>query len=308
MKYVEFVNSIIKEKVLEPEKIVLFGQNISAGSCISGFTRNIKVRDGLIINTPNCESSQCGIGFGLMISGIPSIFFMKQQDFLLLGVDQLVNTYNFVRRKKPSASFTIMSVVVDSGYEGPQSCFNSFGDLCSIARVPGFTVTNKIDVEEILRLYMISPGFRIIGVSQRLSKKELIEIEKIDAAEDKTWFQYKKGEDGTIVCFNFSLPYGLELYKRLQEKGSSFSLFSVNAVTPIRWDKIIQDLQKTKKLVLFNDTKSTNLSSDNFLMNTYEKCRVDKKIIVKREFSGYWLSPNPDQLKVNYEDIIKKLS
>ena len=78
MKYVEFVNQVIREKAATSDKVVLFGQNINAGSCISGFTRNIKVKEGgLIINTPNSESSLCGIGFGLMMSGVSSIFFMK---------------------------------------------------------------------------------------------------------------------------------------------------------------------------------------------------------------------------------------
>ena len=47
-----------------------------------------------IINTPNLENTLVGTGFGLMLSGLQAAFFMKQQDFLLLGVDHLVNTYN----------------------------------------------------------------------------------------------------------------------------------------------------------------------------------------------------------------------
>ena len=31
MKYIEFVNSLIKEQVSKEEKLVLFGQNINAG-------------------------------------------------------------------------------------------------------------------------------------------------------------------------------------------------------------------------------------------------------------------------------------
>lgn len=309
MKYVQFVNQVIREKVAERDKVVLFGQNISAGSCISGLTRNIEVKNGgLIINTPNSESSLCGIGFGLMISGVSSIFFMKQQDFLLLGIDQIVNTYNIIRRTAPKASFTIVTVVVDSGYEGPQSCFNSFGDICSIARIPGFTVTNEIDIEEVFNAQIISPGFRIIAISQRLFKNEVLKTQKVDSAKDQSWFQYRNGDDATVVCFNFSLPYGLNICERLMEDKIAASLFSVNAITPINWGKIIDDLKKTGKLVLLNDSKSANLSSDSFLLEVLDSCRIDKKIILKRELVGYWLAPNPDCLEVNYEDIVRNLS
>src|SRR5208283_4357065 len=208
MKYVEFINSIVKTKVSLEQGIVLFGQNISAGSCLSGLTRNLKAgKDGVIINTPNCENTLCGVGFGLMVNGTNSIFFMKQQDFLLLGIDQMVNTYNFIRRKEPDASFTIMAIVVDSGYEGPQSCLNSFADFCSIARVPGFAMTNKVDAEQILNSELVSPGFRLLGVSQRLFKTEIIDLPIFFANQDCSIFQYSSGKDATVVCFNFSFPY-----------------------------------------------------------------------------------------------------
>jgi pyruvate/2-oxoglutarate/acetoin dehydrogenase E1 component len=309
MNYIEFINQLIKER-LEKEKnnIALFGQNIAAGSCLGGLTKNLKVQNGVVLNTPNCENTLCGVGFGLMLNKISSIFFMKQQDFLLLGIDHLVNTYNIVRQKEPSASFTIVTIVMDHGFEGPQSSFNNFGDICSIARVPGFAITNKEDAKEIIGSQLISPGFRIIGVSQRLFKKEIIETEKVYSNEENTLFQYSKGSGATVVCFNFSLPYGLELNNELKTKGFNSSLFSVNSLTPIKWDKIIEDLTETKKLVIIDDSKSENLSFYNFLAEAMDKCRIDKKIIIKRDFSKEWFFPNPDRLQINYEKICQSLT
>jgi pyruvate/2-oxoglutarate/acetoin dehydrogenase E1 component len=308
MKYVEFINSTIKAKVSQEDGIALFGQNINAGSCLSGLTRNLKLKeDSLIVNTPNCENTLCGIGFGLMISGVNSIFFMKQQDFLLLGIDQLVNTYNFIRHKDIDASFTIMAIVVDSGYEGPQSCLNSFADFCSIARVPGFAITNKADAEQIINSQLVSPGFRLLGVSQRLFKTEIIELPVVSVNEDRSIFQYSSGEDVTIVCFNFALPYGSELEERLKKKGLESSLFSVSALTPVKWNEIINDLSHTKTLVVIDDCKSVHCSRDNFLMHAYESCNLKKKVIVKRDLSADLVSPGPDQLEINYDEVIARL-
>ena len=98
MKYIEFVNATLKQEVLKHEKLVLFGQNISAGSCLGGLTRGLKITENSkIINSTNSENSLCGFGFGLMMGGINSVFFMKQLDFLLLGIDHLVNTFNIIR-------------------------------------------------------------------------------------------------------------------------------------------------------------------------------------------------------------------
>ncbi len=308
MKYIEFVNELIGKKVLEEENIVLFGQNIAAGSCLGGLTRNLKVKEGgLILNTQNSENSLCGIGFGLIMQGVSSIYFMKQLDFLLLGVDHLANTYNFIRRKNPSSSFTIFPIVVDSGYQGLQSSLNNFGDFCSIARVPGFTITNKIDAEAIINSQLISPGFRIIGVSQRLFNQEILELEKVYSNKENALFQYTKGDDATIVCFNFSLPYGLELQKRLKEKGMNSSLFSVNTLTPTNWEEIIEDAKRTKNLVLIDDSKSENLSCFSLISKAVKNYSLENNILIKRELSENWLSPNAENLEINYEEVVNKL-
>ncbi len=308
MKYLEHINQLIKTKVFEADNLVIFGQNVSAGSCLSGLTKNLKVKESsLIINTPNCENTLCGIGFGLMLNKVSSIFFMKQQDFLLLGIDHLVNTYNFIRRENPQASFTIVFIIVDQGYQGLQSSLNNMGDFCSIARIPGFTITNKADAEEILGKHLISPGFRIMGVSQRLFGEELLDIAPVWHDDERTIFQYSSGKDATIVCFNLSFSYGLELHRQLKDKNFDASLFSVNAATPISWEEIAKNVKQTKKIVILDDSKSMNMSCDNLLAYILQECEVKTNILIKRNFPESWLWPNPDKLDIDPAEIIRQL-
>ena len=310
MKYIQRVNELIVGRTSATENLVLFGQNIAAGSCLSGLTRNLKVgKGGLIINTQNSENTLAGLGFGMMLNGVSSVFFMKQLDFLLLGIDQLTHTYNFIRRNRPNASYTIVCIVSDLGYHGLQSSFNNFGDLCSIARIQGFTITNAVDAEAIINTHLVAPGFRIIGVSQRLFGKELPEVKEVYSNTGKTLFQYTEGDGATIACFNLSFPYGLELHSKLKERKIESSLFSVNSVTPINWDKLIVNAKKTKKLVVLDDSKSENLSYDNFLADVAYECDLKSIIVVKRKFDdARWLYPNADELPVDYGAIVSKIS
>lgn len=309
MKYIEFINELIKNQVASAENAVVFGQNINAGSCLGGLSRNLKVKENsLIINTQNSENTLCGVGFGLMMQGVDSVYFMKQQDFLLLGIDHLANTYNFIRRKSPKASFTVFCIVVDCGYQGLQSSLNNFADICSLARVPGFAITNKVDAEAIINSELFKPGFRIIGISQRLFGEQILEPEKIYSNDNNTVFQYTEGVDATIACFNFSLPYGLELQNKLRDKGKSVSLFSVNALTKTDWSKIIKSVQKIKNLIVIDDSKSENLSCYAFLNDASEKCELKNKIIITKDMSGDWLSPNADKLEINYDEIANRIN
>jgi len=304
MKYAQFINELISKEVSRTNEIVIFGQNVAAGSYLSGLTADIKTPPGgLIINTPNCENSLCGIGFGLMISGVSSIFFIKQQDFLLLGIDHLVNTYNLIRHIKPAASFTIVAITVDGGYEGAQSGLNNFADFCSIARADGFTVTNKTDAQAVIKTHLITPGFRILGVSQRLFKQDVIDCPALYSHKMAEFFQYEDGSDATIVCFNFSFPYGSKLYGRLKEKGVNASFFSVNAVRPVCWDSIIENIRKTKRLIIIDDSKSENLPHNDFLVSVLEACELKTKLIIKRRAQDITYTPNPDCLIIEYDKI-----
>lgn len=309
MKYVEFINQEIRRQAAEHDNLVLFGQNINAGSYVSGFTKGLSVKPGnRVINSTNTENSLVGFGFGLMLSGASAVFFVKQLDFLMLGIDQIVDTYNIIRNisPKPKGSFTIMPIIVDSGYQGPQSSLNNFSDFCSIAHVPGFAITNQIDAEAIISTYMVSTGFRIIGVSQRLFGTEIIVPEKCTYKNnDLTLFQYKDGKDASVVTFNFSLPYGLELAKALEENKIQASLFNINSMTPIAWDKIIENVKITKKIVIIDDSKSINLSCHHL---AYSLGRIpEKTIIITRQMNDNDLGPQPENLPIDYQSIIAEL-
>ena len=54
MKYLEYMNKLIKDNVRTAENCVLFGQNINAGSCLGGLTKNITLSgNSRILNTTN---------------------------------------------------------------------------------------------------------------------------------------------------------------------------------------------------------------------------------------------------------------
>ena len=310
MNYIQLINNLLKEQVSKHEQLVIFGQNVSAGSCIGGMTRGLSVpKSGRIINSTNSENSLCGFGFGMMINDISSIFFMKQLDFLLLGIDHLVNTFNVIRNHENNASFTIFPIVMDNGYQGLQSSSNNFADFCSIARIKGYTITNKIDAEKIISSKLISPGFRIIAISQRMFKDELIiPKELIYVNDENDVFQYSSGNDVTVVCFNFSFPYGNEIVNILKDNNLTSSLFNVNSPTPTNWSKIIDDVSKTKKIIIIDDSKSENLNFYSLLNDISDKIVLDKKIILKRNLENTdWLNPVDDQMEINFQQIVNDL-
>ena len=310
MNYITCINALLKEEILKAPKAVLFGQNVSAGSCISGMCKGLTVQDGgRIINTQNSENTLVGVGFGLMLSGVSSVFFVKQLDFLLLGIDQLVNTHNVVRVMGPTASFCIMAIVVDSGYEGAQSSCNNLPDVCSFSGIQGYTLTNFRDAEAVLKNKMFAPGFRIITLSQRLFKQEVLfkDRDLVAMMEDCTLFQYISGEDATIVAFNNMFPQALELHETMEDKGIAASLFSVCSAIPVDWSLILKDVAKTKNLVVLDDTKSLNTPSHSFLYQAVKTIELKDHQFIQRTLSDDWYVPSSHVIDIDYEAVIARV-
>lgn len=262
--YITAVNQMIRSAVLKVPGICMYGQNINNGTFISGLTKNLAApADGVILNVSNSENTLCGMGFGMMLSGVSAIYFVKQLDFMLLGLDHFVNTYNFIRcyyDLNKLGRFSIIMLVCDQGRQGPQSSCNSYGDFCSIARIPCYTVTNDQDTPRILESQLTAPGFRMMALSSRLCRTEFLQLQTVLAAPDCSVFQYTEGRDVTIACFNFALPEGYRLVRELAAAGLQASLFSVNYVPNIDWAPVVRNAGVTRRLVVIDDSKSVHLA------------------------------------------------
>lgn len=306
-KYLPAINEIIAKEILRFPNAVFYGENIDNGSCISGLTRNFKVLDGsMLINIGNCEYTHCGMGFGMMINGITAVLFVKQLDFMLLGIDHFVSTYQSIVCQRVSntlGSFTIVAVAYDQGFQGPQSSFNSLGDICSIARIPGYTLTNNQDSMNVLHTQLGKPGFRFIVLNQRHASNDLLELELVRVSKDSAIFQYTEGSDATIVCFNFSTPEGVCLNNKLRERGFTASVFSVNNVFPHDWTYIKESVARTGRLVVLDDSKSINLPGYTLLHEVAKSYPESQRVILKREDKiDYGVSP--ENFIIDYNDVI----
>lgn len=307
--YIEYINARIRARMNSAERLIAYGQNIAAGSHLSGLTRGLAVgRNSLILNTPNVENTLVGIGFGVMLRGISAIFFCKQQDFLLLGMDHIVSTYNAIRHRSSLGSFSIVAIVVDSGFEGPQSGLHNLSDICSIAHVPGYLITASHDADIIIDRHLISPGFRLIGVSQRLFRTPIVDMPALpNTNTDGDVVQYSDGDDATVVAFNLALPQAIAITQTIGALHRTAALFSVNNVWTPDWTSILTSLARTSRLVVVDGGKSTNRQSDRFLKDALLHCRPRAVVNVGRQFGIDWARPNADQLEIDVQAVMQDL-
>lgn len=308
MKYVSYLNELFRDEISKLDEFVLYGQNVSTGSCLGGLTRGLqRIKGCHVFNTPNTENTLVGMGFGLMLSGTPSAFFMKQQDFLLLGIDHLRNTNNFIRQQVPSTSFTIVNITMDAGYEGIQSSLNNLPDFCAIASCEGYTISSRQEAVYVIEQCFAKPGFRIISVSQRLFGTEMLNFHDQVSQEDDFVMKYRQGGDVTVACFNFSLPQGEKLCDQLNQFKIDASLFSIAAAHPVIYRSIVEDAKKTGRLVIIDDSKCYTSVSDRLEIESL-RAGVDAIYTIKREMTEQSYRPLPETFNVDVHDVIQQLN
>ncbi len=307
MKYVEFVNQALKAKLQSGPKSVLYGQNIAAGSCLGGLTRGINSTDSLrVINTTNTENGLFGLGFGLMLAGVNAVFAMKQHDFMLLGIDQMTNSHYGIQNRKLTAGFTVLTVVVDSGFEGPQAALNNLGEIASIARIPCITVNSVPEIEWAINTQLMAPGPRILAVSQRLYHTPVLTQDGAKEAAPGV-FKHSAGGDVTIASYNFTLPQTVNLIETLKAKGVSADLFTVADMAGATLAPVFESAQKTKKLLVIDDTK-THMPPSYVLMDANNASLAGvKRVYVRRTVDDNWYAPNADTFVLNHDDIVRQL-
>ncbi len=302
--YVSFVNACLRKTIAAQDRFVLYGQNVDAGSCLGGLTRNLNLDDDhRAINTQNSENTLAGVGFGLMLKGISSAYCMKQLDFLLLGVDQLVNTWNILRGENLGASFTILAITVDGGYSGPQSSFNGLYDLCSIADIEGYTVTNRHDIPAVLARHFAAPGFRIITCSERLFREPVpgSTLAPKHITEHADSIVYESGRDLTVCAYNMAFPQAAEIQGQLTAEGYSCGLMGVNAAHITVGDNVREEAMTAGRLLILDDAKSRNKPYFGLVSAVSEMLGATRVKVMS--YDDWTLCPNPDRFQPDMNEI-----
>jgi len=158
--------------------------------------------DGKILSVSNCELAHSGVGLGMKLDGGNVVLILKELDFLLLGRDQLANTFNFIRahRSLPGlGSFTVFTIVCDQGYQGSQSSLNSAGDIATLANIADYCLNSTADAYCVIQDQLVSPGLRIVCTSQRLFGATPLDLPVEVRSPDNAIFKYLSSDDDTVV-------------------------------------------------------------------------------------------------------------
>lgn len=306
MTFAKYINYRVNEYVKTLKRGVFFGQNVISGSRVSGLGAKLEEHQNILsLNTPNSENTLFGLGFGLSMQQIPSIYLMKQHDFALLAMDHMVNTKRLMQNTTELAPFLVIMVVVESGFEGPQSNLNNLDDYFSLSNSKVWLLNSKEAIDS--AFLSDRQNFEIFAIAQSTLK---LPIYPNDSVLIEGGFAFEKNssivENSNPVLLNCGLvTNGFRNCENfLKSKGIDFqSAIQVEMNLEANVDFISRLAKKERKFVIFDASKSRNKLSNEiaFLLSK----RGSDVYRVNRSDFAKWKYANDDQIAVDHRSILE---
>jgi pyruvate dehydrogenase E1 component beta subunit len=260
--YAEALREALREEMLRDERVFLFGEDIGRYGGAFGVSFGLLDEFGpeRIRETPISEAAIVGAAAGAALAGMRPVAEMMFMDFILLGMEQLVNQAAKARYMFGGKA-TVPMVIRMPGGSGSGAAAQHSQSLESIlVHIPGIKVVNPstpYDAKGLLLSAIRDPN-PVCFVEHKLlykSKGPVPEGEytiPIGQADIK-----RQGRDITVVAANIMVPRALSVAERLAQEGIGVEIVDPRTLRPLDVDTIAASVQKTGRLLVVHEACQT---------------------------------------------------
>jgi pyruvate dehydrogenase E1 component beta subunit len=253
----EALTRAIAEEMTREPRLFLLGQDIAEHGGSYAETRGLLERFGSarVRNTPVAEAMTIGFAAGAAAAGLRAMAFITYLDFLLLGLDALVNYAAKLHFKSGGQLSAPIVVKATAGAKG-QGPTHAQAIESWLMNVPGLTVlapSNAGDAYGLLKSALRSPGPVVFIDHKRLfplggfvpDQEELIPIGT--AAVTRT------GRDLTLVAHSYMSVVALQAATQLSAAGIEAEVIDLRSLWPIDWGTLSASAQHTGHLLVVEE-------------------------------------------------------
>lgn len=230
-----------------------------------------------LFNSPISESAIVGSAVGYGMSGGRVIVELMYCDFIGCAGDEIFN--QLAKWQSMSAGILKMPVVLRVSVGSKYGAQHSQDWTALTAHIPGLKVVFPVtpyDAKGLMNSALMGTDPVVFFESQRIyDKGELFHKEGVPEG----YYEIPLGEpdvklegsDVTILTIGATLYKALEAAKELKEKyGVSAEVIDARSVVPFNYDKVLESVKKTGKIVLASDACTRNSVLNDMARNITE--------------------------------------
>ena len=245
----EAIARALAEEMARDPRVILMGQDIAEHGGSYAETRGLFERFGAsrVRNTPVAEAVTVGLAAGAAAAGLRPVAFITYIDFLMLGLDPLVNYAAKLRFKSAGQLTAPMVVKATAGAKG-QGPTHAQALEPWLMNVPGITVlapSTAGDAYGLLKTAIREPGPVVYIDHKRLfplggEVPDAEQLVPIGSAAVR-----REGEHITIVAHSYMSMVALEAAKLLAAAGIEADVIDLRSLWPIDWETLSRSVRRT---------------------------------------------------------------
>jgi pyruvate/2-oxoglutarate/acetoin dehydrogenase E1 component len=261
MFFREAIARALREEMEQDERVILLGQDIGpfGGSYKEFVGLYDRFGPARVRDMPVAEAGMIGIGVGAAAAGMRPLVSITYMDFLMLGLDPLVN-YGAKLRYKTGGQLTAPVVVKTTAGAKGQGVAHSQCIEAWLMAVPGLKVvapSTPADAYGLLKSASRGDGPLLFVDHKRLFpmagevpvRESVVPIGKAAIL--------RPGDDVTIVTHSYMAWVALDAARRLAETGVSCEIVDLRSLAPLDLDTVCASVARTGALLTLEEGQVT---------------------------------------------------
>lgn len=262
MTYAEAIRAALREEMARDERVFLFGEDIGRYGGAFGVTFGLLDEYGSerVRETPLSEAAIVGAATGAALAGMRPVAEMMFMDFILLGMEQLVNQAAKARFMFGGKATVPMVIRMPGGSGSGAAAQHSQSLESLLIHIPGIKVVNPstpYDAKGLLISAIRDPN-PVCFVEHKLLYKTKGQVPEEEYTIPIGLADVKRdGFDITVVAGNIMVPHVLKVADKITREGIEVEVVDPRTLRPLDVETIASSVRKTGRLLVVHEACQT---------------------------------------------------
>ena len=258
----EAIRRGLQEALETDDRVFLMGEDIGAYQGSYAVTRGFFEEFGpeRIRDCPIAESVIIGSATGAAMAGMRPIVEMMTINFMLLGIDQVVNhaaKMSYMSNGQIKVPLVIRAVTGGGGRLGATHSQNFEGWYASVPGLKVCVPSDPYDALGLLRTAIADPNPVIFAEHGLLyGKRGEVPDEHYTVPMGQAAVR-REGADITLAAYGRMVYTSLEAADRLAERGVEAEVIDLRTLQPLDTETIVQSVEKTNRVIIVEENWRT---------------------------------------------------
>jgi len=255
LKYSEAIAEGLSQTMDTDESVFLVGQGVDNPWYVGQTVQGIFDRFGAsrVVDPPVSEQAMNGAAIGAALAGMKPVVLHPRMDFLIVGLEQIVNEAANWRYMTDGAMGVpiVFRAIINRG--GEQAAQHSQALHAFFAHVPGIKVVMPATANDAkgLLIAAINDPDPVLYIDDRwlYEESEHVPEESYETPIGKAAIR-KSGNDVSIIATSVMVREALVAEKQLQSDGISAEVIDLRTISPLDRGAIKESAKKTGRVVI----------------------------------------------------------